>query len=518
MSSKSVRTSLNIPLNRVEGDLEIQAAIEDGCITEARSSGTMYRGFENMMTGRGTLDGLVMTPRICGICSLSHLTAAVEALEDISGTTPPDNARRLRNLALMVEMLQSDIRQSILMFMVDFTNEGAYASHPLSSLLMERYAPLSGTSAIQSIQETRRLLEVVAIIGGQWPHTSFMVPGGVTSSLGTPELLRCCMIIENFQSWYEKNVLGCSISRWHQVDSAQAMLDWLEEKESHRQGDLGLFLRLAYDAGLDTMGQGPDGFLCYGGLPLPEHTEVKGQQGQFIPAGFARHGSIQAFDPANIAEDISQCPYSQKHTSVHPWDSSTNPDPYAPRENSYSWIKAPRYNGHAVETGPLAEMLVRRDPLFTDLIQRQGSSVLSRQLARLTRPARLIPAMLAWLRELSSNPQGKFYHRVKKIPDGQGAGLIQAVRGGLGHWVQIVDQKIEHYQIITPSTWNGSPRDGDNNPGAWEKALEGTFIKNPENPVEAGHVVRSFDPCLVCAVHSLHRGRKKGVLVLGGGF
>ncbi len=71
---------INIPLNRAEGDLEIKVEIEDGIITEAWSAGTMFRGFENMMRGRGALDGLVMTPRVCGICSLTHLTAAVEAL------------------------------------------------------------------------------------------------------------------------------------------------------------------------------------------------------------------------------------------------------------------------------------------------------------------------------------------------------------------------------------------------------------------------------------------------------
>ena len=122
-----VKTSkgMNIPLNRAEGDLEIRVEIEDGIITEAWSSGTMFRGFEEMMRGRGALDGLVVTPRICGICSITHLTAAVEALDVIADITPPDNARRLRNLALMVETIQSDVRQAVLMFMVDFANREA---------------------------------------------------------------------------------------------------------------------------------------------------------------------------------------------------------------------------------------------------------------------------------------------------------------------------------------------------------------------------------------------------------
>jgi hydrogenase large subunit len=111
--------------------------------------------------------------------------------------------------------------------------------------------------------------------------------------------------------------------------------------------------------------------------------------------------------------------------------------------------------------------------------------------------------------------QDDFYHAVKHLPDGEGAGMIEAARGALGHWVKIKDEKIAHYQIITPTAWNGSPRDERGVRGAWEEALIGTPINDLENPVEAGHVVRSFDPCLVCAVHCLQKEKKKGALLLG---
>ncbi|WP_291323497.1 nickel-dependent hydrogenase large subunit [Desulfonatronospira sp.] len=518
MSADNVCKRLNIPLNRVEGDLEIQVEIEQGIISQARSSGTMYRGFENMMNGRGALDGLVMTPRICGICSLSHLSAAVQALEDIAGTTPPDNAIRLRNLALMVEMLQSDMRQSILMFMVDFANMQAYASHSLYSQANARYTPLSGTSALQTIRETRRILEVVAIIGGQWPHTSFMVPGGVTSSLDTFELLRCRMILEHFQDWYETNILGCTILTWAEIKSQDDLLALLRENRACRESDLGFLMRFGLEAGLDRIGQGPDCFLSFGGFSLPGETLVPGVKDLLIPAGFARCDQVRDFDPSEISEDISYARFARQPAPTHPFYEKTTPDFTDHDQDRYSWVKAPRYAGQVVETGPLAEMVVSKDPLFLDLLRVQGPSVLARQLARITRPARLLPAMLTWLRELQHTLDHKFYHRVQSIPDGMGAGLIQAVRGGLGHWVRITDKQIEHYQIITPSTWNGSPMDGSGAPGAWEKALEGTPVKDPENPVEAGHVVRSFDPCLVCAVHSVQGGKQTGGIILGGGF
>jgi hydrogenase large subunit len=101
------------------------------------------------------------------------------------------------------------------------------------------------------------------------------------------------------------------------------------------------------------------------------------------------------------------------------------------------------------------------------------------------------------------NPQEIFYAHSPNITDGEGFGLTQASRGALGHWVTISDKKIKNYQIITPTAWNGSPRDTDSIRGPWEEALIHTPLKDTENPVEIGHVIRSFDPCLVCAVHAI---------------
>ena len=93
--------------------------------------------------------------------------------------------------------------------------------------------------------------------------------------------------------------------------------------------------------------------------------------------------------------------------------------------------------------------------------------------------------------------------------------MIQAHRGTLGHGVELEDGKIANYQIITPTAWNGCPRDGNGVRGPWEEALVGTEIKDPDDPVEIGHIVRSFDPCLVCAVHTVVNGKKTGRLTLG---
>ncbi len=498
---------LNIPLNRAEGDLEVLVDVEDGVITEARSSGTMFRGFEEMMLGRGALDGLVITPRICGICSLTHLTAAAEALDAICGVRTPDNARRLRNLALMTETVQSDVRHAILMFMVDFANEKAYQNHPLFKEAQFRYAPAQGMMTHEVIRETKRLLKIAAIIGGQWPHTSFMVPGGVTSIPDTTKILQCSMIINKFRLWYEANILGCSIERWQHIKSEKDLDNWFDESIEHRESEVGFFIRFTRETGLDKMGCGPNRFLSYGNFPLPENSSVSGQNGRLLSSGFAEGTSVQPFDHEYIREDLSHSWYEQGHEPRHPFKGVTQPHAVGQGADLYSWVKAPRYDGKVVETGPLAEQIIDGNPLFHDLVKINGPSLFSRQLARLTRPATLLPTMAIWSDELTAHHRDEFYENVGRIPNGQGAGLIQAARGALGHWVKIVDEKIIQYQVITPSAWNGSPMDSDGNRGAWEDALMGTTIKDVNNPVEAGHIVRSFDPCLVCAVHVIKKKR-----------
>ena len=147
-------------------------------------------------------------------------------------------------------------------------------------------------------------------------------------------------------------------------------------------------------------------------------------------------------------------------------------------------------------------MIIASSPLFMDLVQEDGPSVFVRGLARLVRPAAMIPPAELWLKEVSLM-RGSFYKDYQKTKNGEGYGLLEAPRGALGHWIKIRDSKITVYQIITPTTWNASPRDAMSVRGPCEEALIGTEIKNPANPVEAEHIIRSFDPCLVCTVHAV---------------
>ncbi|MCL4759150.1 MAG: nickel-dependent hydrogenase large subunit [Rhodocyclaceae bacterium] len=512
------RVICDIPLNRVEGDLEIRVAVEDGGIVEAWSSGTLYRGFENLLTGRAALDALVITPRICGICTTTHLNAAARCLDEVAGIVPPDNAIRLRNIALLVEHVQSDVRQAILMFLVDFANP-AYAGRPWFDEASARFAPLAGGSALEAIRETKKILEIIAILGGQWPHSSFMVPGGVTQMPNIAELVACRALIGRFRQWYERQVLGCAVAEWEAVDSLDALEAWREAAPSHGAGDLGWLLRLGTDTGVDRIGAGVDHFLSFGLAEMPRESILRrGAETHVFAAGSVRGGECAPLDGERIGESIAASHYEGYEGLRHPREGITRPRAPDGDHGRYSYSKAPRYAGEPAETGPLAEAVVAGDPLFADWIARRGPSALAREAARLTRPARLLPVIDAWLGELIRHHEEPFIVHPSGMLDGEGAGLINAARGGLGHWAKIECNRIARYQIITPTAWNGSPRDDAGVPGPWEAALIGTPVRDPGNPVEAGHVIRSFDPCLVCTVHAFDpRSGASGTLRLGGG-
>jgi Ni,Fe-hydrogenase I large subunit len=506
-ASRAVAQTLNIPLNRVEGDLEIRVELQDGRVADAWSSGTMYRGIENILIGRGVLDGLVITPRICGICSTAHLTAASKALDAISGIQPPPDAIRVRNLALMTELLQSDVRQTFLAFAADFANP-VYQGRPLYEEALRRYAPLRGETTIEVIRQTKKVIEIVAILGGQWPHSSYMVPGGVATVPSLADLLQCKHLLAGYRAWYESRILGCPVERWLEVRSRADLDAWLEQCAAQRDGDLGFYIRFARQIGLDRIGRGHGNLISFGQFDLPPGTEVRSRDGNtthLTPAGFARGTQISPLEQAKVAEHVAHSWYMDYAGGRHPSAGETRPYATGGENEKYSWAKAPRYDGRPAETGPLAQMVISRNPLFTDLLRQEHPSVFVRQLARLVRPAELMPAMEQWLSEIT--PDGTFYIPAPAIVDGEGFGTTEAARGALGHWVKIADAKIQRYQIITPTAWNGAPRDSDGVRGPWEEALLGTPVVDPANPVELGHVVRSFDPCLVCTVHALRGGR-----------
>jgi len=351
----------------------------------------------------------------------------------------------------------------------------------------------------------------MAILGGQWPHSSFMVPGGVVCLPSPGDILECRQILAGFRSWYEKRILGCALERWQDVRSLADLDVWLDESPAHRESDLGFFVRFARDAGLHQTGRGHGNFISYGALDLPSDTKVAGSGGtpMLVSAGVAVGAGPRPFDQRQVAEHVTHSWFEDYEGGRHPFRGETRPYATGAEGEKYSWCKAPRYDGLPAETGPLAEMVISARPLFVDLLAQQGGpTVFSRELARLVRPAELLGPMDVWLQEMVS--PGELYRAPKPLEEGEGFGLTEAARGALGHWLKVEEGKIAHYQIITPTAWNGSPRDGSGARGPWEQALLGTPIEDVDNPVEIGHVVRSYDACLVCTVHAFGKGGRSG--------
>jgi len=503
MHSKKIQV---MPLNRSEGDLEIHFEIDDGMVSEARSAGTMYRGFENLLKGRSPLDGLVITPRICGICCTAQLKAAVKALDMIAGARVPDDAIRVRNLTLMAEQLQNDLRHTFLLFTPDFTSP-AYREHSLFEEAVKRYRPLKGEAVIPTIRETKKIIEIIAILGGQWPHSSFMVPGGVVSVPGQNDIIQCRSLLANFRHWYERRILGCTLARWSDVKTLEDLDLWLHEKPAHQESELGFFIRFSREAQLHQLGNGHPNFISFGAYEMPVNTGLKAPSAGFLfPPGFFNNGAMNPFDQEKITEDVTFSHFKSHGDPRHPFEETTVIETPHDNTEAYSWGKAPRYDGYPAETGPLAELVIASNPLIKRLLDKDGPNVFIRQLARLIRPAFLLPAMDCWLKETGVGNE-TFYQKNEQLENGRGFGLIQAHRGALGHWVTLEDGKIAEYQVITPTAWNASPRDREGIRGPWEEALVGTIIKNPEHPVEIQHTIRSFDPCMVCCVHTIEGNR-----------
>jgi Ni,Fe-hydrogenase I large subunit len=207
---------------------------------------------------------------------------------------------------------------------------------------------------------------------------------------------------------------------------------------------------------------------------------------------------LHELDASTISEDLSHSWMRRSNGPKHPFDGVTEPD--ADAADGYTWCKAPRLDGRVVEVGALSRQLVDGHPLARDLVARSGGNVHNRIVARLLEIARVVVAMETWVKRL--RPGEPFCHQAPMPDEARGCGMVEAARGSLGHWVQIRRGRILNYQIIAPTTWNFSPRDADGNPGALELALRAAPVREGEtDPVAVQHIVRSFDPCMVCTVH-----------------
>ena len=474
------------PFNRVEGDLEVTLDIDDGRVAAAYVNAPLYRGFEQILAGKDPRDALVIAPRICGICSVSQSMAAAYALADAQRLAMPRNGDLATNLVLAAENVADHFTHFYLFFMPDFAR-AVYASDPWYASLAQRFTATVGDAAREAIGARAQWLHLMGLLAGKWPHTLGLQPGGSTRPILAQECLRLLLQIAGFRRFLEQVTFGDRLEAIVALDSAAALSGWADAAPPH-SSDLRRFLAIADALGLDRLGRAGDRFMSYGSHLIDgEHL--------FAP-GLWYHG-LQSLDTALIGEDLSHS-WMQGDAAHHPSRGVTLPEP--DKAGAYSWCKAPRLDGAVVEVGALARQVVDGHPLVRDLVAASGGNVRSRVVARLLEVARVVIAMEDWVRALV--PGEPFCHTAPLPDNADGVGLVEAARGSLGHWLSVRDGRIANYQIVAPTTWNFSPRDAAGVPGALERALVGAPLRDGEtSPLAAQHIVRSFDPCMVCTVH-----------------
>jgi len=478
------------PLTRIEGHLRVEAVVEDGVVTEARLGGTLYRGFEQILVGRDPLDAVQITQRFCGVCPTAHAVASSQCLDNALGIMPPDNGRVIRNLIQGANYIQSHILHFYHLASLDFVRG------PEIPPFIPRYEAdyrLPKTTSdeivshyVQALQIRMKAHEMSAVFSGKMPHCATVVPGGVTVTPGVDKVTTFLWRLKELRDFIN-NVYIPDV-----ITIAEVYRDYAE------------------------MGAGPGNYLCYGGFDLDNEPEVTKRK-RFFPAGRVRGGKMEPLDPARITEDVNSSWYKSP-THLPPGAGETLPDPA--KKSGYTWLKAPRYDNTVYEVGPLARAAVVRtggsnpmlmkaqDEALTHLRLKPENlhSVIGRHLSRALETQVLADAMADWVLQIKLD---QIVATPFVMPDqAKGVGLWEASRGALGHWITIKNKKIERYQAVVPTTWNASPRDDRGQPGAIEQALVGAPVKDPANPFSVARIVRSFDPCIACAVHLLTpRGR-----------
>lgn len=476
------------PFNRVEGDLEVRLDIDGRAVRDAWVNSPLYRGFEQILQGKDPGDALVYTPRICGICSVSQSVAAATALANAQGVAPPPNGELAQNLILAAENVADHLTHFYLFFMPDF-GRPVYRSMDWFDDVARRFKAVEGSAARDMLPARAQFMHVMGTLAGKWPHTLGLQPGGTTRAVGKAEQARLLTILAAFRRFLETATFGAPLEVIETLCSADDLAAWLRAGATG-SSDFGRFLAIAETLGLERIGRAADRFMSFGAYRL--------QGGHLFKRGVVDEDGSSPLDTSEITEDISAAWYVRRDGPRHPSRGITIPD--ADAEGGYSWCKAPRLSGRVVEVGALARQLVDGQPLISELVGAGGGNVRNRVIARLLEIARLIPAMESWARQLVP---GEPFCAHGKMPDEADAeGLVEAARGSLGHWLQIRNGRIRNYQIVAPTTWNFSPRDAGGEPGALERALVGAPVRDGEtDPVAVQHIVRSFDPCMVCTVH-----------------
>ena len=386
---------------------------------------------------------------------------------------------------------------------------------------------------LKALDVQRDMAKMQAIFGGKNPHPQSIVVGGVTCVQDIQNPARIALF---------KQLLVEStkfIKQAYLPDVYMAGTMYADEATDSKA----TFTELINGKGVGGTGGGLLSYMSYGDFRLDDTGFYNSSL--LFPSGVLYYGDVskvEDFDPSKVAEDVTHAWYEGTGAPEHPYDGTTNPKytgldkredgmAYLKTDEKYSWIKSPLYDDKRVEVGPLARMVIgygkgdeRIKKYVTNFLTRGNLpisvlfSTIGRTAARAIETELMADVMVEWVDELAKNAAmgdlstwTEFDFDEVSVKT-KGAGLAEAPRGALGHWVRIEDGKISNYQAVVPSTWNAAPRDYKGRLGAYEASLIGTKVADPEQPLEIIRTIHSFDPCIACAVHVVDtKGKELGV-------
>lgn len=452
------------PITRISGFLEIKAEVENNQIIDAEARGLLFRGFETMLKGRAPLDAIFFTERICGICSAAHAYASTLALESALQIEISQNDHYLREIIHGFEYIQNHLRHFYIMIFPSFVkintlpvaNVQQYSDFRLPKVVNERLEE----HYAMGFEYSRLAHEGQAVLAGKAPHNHGIFAGGVTTDITAYKIEKVRATIKKLSSFVT------TIMR----EDAQVLSTYYPDYYN---------LGVSYPY-----------FMSYGAFDNREEDI------SYLSPGILADGIYYPFQPEYISEQIKSTWFQNDETG------NINMS----KTDAYTFIKAPRYNNMPMEVGPLARMLISGN-------YSGGHSCMDRIMARTLETVKILSIMTNLIERIELRPNGQ---RELFMPDiAVGSGLIDTTRGALAHYISIKNKIIEHYNIITPSNWNLSPKDENGVSGVIEKALIGTTIEDTNKPVEIGRIVRSFDPCVSCATHLITQsGEEKVIEVL----
>lgn len=447
-----MKTTINIdPVTRISGFMDIELTLENNEVIDAKCKGLLYRGFEKMLVNKSPLDAIYFTERICGICSVAHGYCSSVALEDMLNITPSFNRKLIRDIIHCSEFLQNHIRHFYLYMMPDYVSlpigDPMIKGTPSDLRLPEDISRSIANHYVEGIKFSKMAHELQTILTGKAPHGHGIFVGGGIANITPETIIRLKYMKKRIAAFVETAM----------VPDAEILKKYY--------GD---YL---------NMGISYENFISFGLFNNYPNTIDS-----YVSPSSYIDGVFEPLKKEDINETIDNSWYKIEGGKIYPEISPSG----------YSFVKAPRYRGNSMEVGPLSRM-------FLSGQYKNGFSTMDRIMAR----ALETNLMCEYLEKFISllEPKETIVEPVKIPLEGEGLGLIDTTRGSLLHKVSIKDSKISSYDIITPSCFNCSPTDSKGIKGPLEKALLGTKIKDVDIPIEAARIVRSFDPCISCAVH-----------------